>query len=123
MNPSKLISIGLFTIALVLTLYAWSDRITGRNKAIEEAFANPDKDPLSDTNIQALIKGSEPEPTDADAIAAHQTLLRYIRNDFKKGIYFVIDLRNRFFGDNVQLRDDLDVRRLMDNYISPLQGI
>ncbi len=106
-----------------MTLYAWSDRITGRNKAIEEAFANPGSDPLSDAAIQSLIKGNEPEPTDADAIAAHQTLLRYIRNDFTKGARFVIDFRNRFFGENVQLRDDLDVRRLMDNYISPLQGI
>lgn len=123
MHPSKLISIGLFTAALVLTVYAWSDRISGGNKAMEEAFANPGGDPLDDAAIQSLIKGNEPEPTDADAIAAHQTLLRYIRNDFTKGVRFVIDLRNRFFGSSVELRDDLDVRRLMDNYISPLQGI
>ena len=119
MNPSKLISIALFTMVTVITVYAWSDRLRGTNAAIHEAFENPDI--LNDETMNKLIKANEPIPTDQDAIAAHQTLLRYIRNDFNKGIKFVMDIGTRFYGDNLTLRDDLDVRRLMDNYSSPLQ--
>ncbi len=119
MQPAKLISIALFTIVAVLTVYAWSDRLRGTNAAIQEAFENPDV--LNDATINKLIKANEPMPTDQDAVAAHQTLLRYIRNDFSKGIKFVMDFGTRFYGDNLPLRDDLDVRRLMDNYSNPLQ--
>jgi hypothetical protein len=77
---------------------------------------------LSDDDISRLTALNEPVPTDTDAIAAHQTLLRYIRNDFNKGVKFVIDFGIRFYGgDGLPLRDDLDTRTLMDNYISPLQ--
>jgi len=121
MLAAKLISIALFTIVTVLTVYAWSDRLGGTNAAIKEAFENPDI--LSDASINKLIQANEPEPTDQDAIAAHQTLLRYIRNDFNKGIKFVMDFGTRFYGDNLVLREDLDVRRLMDNYSNPLQVV
>jgi hypothetical protein len=118
MKTGELISIGLFTVALVWTVYAWYDRVGGGNRRINEAFAN-------EMDIDAVVKKAaemnEPVPTDADAVAAHQTLLRYIRNDFSKGIKFVMDLGRRFYGDDLPLRSDLDVRRLMDNYSSPLQ--
>ena len=34
-----------------------------------------------------------------------------------------MDFGKRFFGENMSLRPDLDVRRLMDNYNNPLQVI
>jgi hypothetical protein len=120
MEPKQLISIAIFTVISVLTIYAWIDRYRGTNAQINEAFEN-EKDILNDDTINTLIKANEPEPNDQDAIAAHQTLLRYIRNDFTKGIKFVMDFGQRFYGDNLPLRPDLDVRRLMDNYSSPLQ--
>lgn len=115
MKLVELISIGLFTIACVLSMYYWSDKM--RNVQTTEGF---ETNVLSDKTIQSLIKANEPVPTDADANAAYQTLLRYIRNDFSKGIRFVRDFGTRFFGDNTPLRADLDVRTLMDNYSSPL---
>ncbi len=78
---------------------------------------------LSDEVIGLIAKNNEPVPTDAEAVVAHQTLLRYIRNDFGKGVKFVLDMRDRFFGESVPLRKDLDVRTLMDNYQSPLQRL
>lgn len=116
MKLSHLISIGLFTIVTVLTVYGWTDRLRGSSHVIKEAFQD-----ITDADLALLKK--EPVPTDADAVQAHQTLLRYIRNDFGKGIKFVTDFGKRFFGENMSLRSDLDVRRLMDNYSSPLQGI
>ena len=111
--------IGLFTCAVVLTLYGWMDRIKGGNRVINEAFEVK----IDDIDIAKLANANEPVPTDMDAVQAHQTLLRYARNDFSKGIKFVMDLGKRFFGETVTLRPDLDVRRLMDNYSSPLQVI
>ena len=119
MKPSQLISIALFTMAVVLTVYAWSDRLRRSNAILNEAFDIQ----INDADIARLQKANEPVPTDAEAVKAHQTLLRYIRNDFHKGIKFVTDLGKRFFGDQVPLRDDLDVRKLMDNYSSPLQVV
>ena len=119
MNLGKLIMIGLFTMAVVLTVYGWMDRIKGTNPAIKEAFEVQ----LKDEDIAKISKAYEPVPTDTDAVEAHQTLLRYSRNDFSKGVKFVMDLGKRFFGENITLRPDLDVRRLMDNYNNPLQGI
>ncbi len=112
--------IGIFAFAFFLTVYSWKEIIeygeTKRNKERQEGFI----DITDDKVIDAIVKNNEPVPTDADAVAAHQTLLRYVRNDITKGIKFVNDLGNRFFGDNLPLRSDLDIRTLMDNYRSPL---
>ncbi len=78
---------------------------------------------LSDKVIELIAKNNEPVPTDQDAVEAHQTLLRYIRNDFPKGVKFIMDLRDRFFGPTVEIRRDLDIRTLLDNYQSPLQRL
>lgn len=119
MNPSQLISIALFTVALVLTIYGWMDRLKSTNPTINEAFENQVM--LDDSTIAKLQAANEPVPTDKDAVTAHQTLLRYIRNDFSKGIRFAEDFGKRFYGDNLTFRKDLDTRTLMDNYRSPLQ--
>lgn len=107
-------------MASVFTFYVIIDRIRGSHPAIQEAFANSD-DVLSDETLAKLRAANEPVPTDADAVAAHQTLLRYMRNDFSKGIRFAQDIGRRFFSDDVSFRQDLDTRTLMDNYRSPLQ--
>ena len=75
MKPAQLISIGLFTMAIVITVYAWSDRLRGSSAAINEAFTDT---VVSDELIAKLQQANEPVPTDKDAVAAHQTLLRYI---------------------------------------------
>ena len=118
MNLSQLVSIGLFTMALVFTVSIYAERWRGTNPAVKEAFALQD-----DELVQSVMKANEPIPSDADAVNAHQTLLRYIRNDYSKGLKFVLALRDSFFGPQVLIKKDLDVRRLMDNYISPLQSV
>jgi hypothetical protein len=118
MNPSQLVSISLFTMALVLTLSVLSERWRGTNPALKEAFSLQ-----NDEIVQSIVKANEPIPSDADAVTAHQTLLRYIRNDFSKGIKFVMALKTAFFEPSTKLNPDLDVRRLLDNYISPLQAV
>ena len=119
MNTAQLISLSIFTIALVLTVYFWMDRAARRNPIINEAFENEVM--LDDATIAKLQQANTPVPTDADAVKAHQTLLRYMQNDFSKGIRFAQDIGKRFYGDTVSFRTDLDTRRLMDNYRSPLQ--
>lgn len=119
MKAIQLISIGLFTVATVFTLYVLIDRVKKGNPAVNEAFEGGAM--LDDATIAKLQKANEPVPTDAEAVTAHQTLLRYMRNDFSKGIRFAQDLGQKFFGDNIPFRQDLDTRKLMDNYRSPLQ--
>lgn len=118
MKITDLVSISLFTMALVITIYAWSDRITGRNAAITEAFDTQ----MNAETASALADLTATKPTDLDAVNAHKVLLRYIQADWAKGILFVMDFGKRFYGDNLSLRDGLDSRHLMDNYRSPLQG-
>lgn len=119
MKAIQLVSIGLFTVATVFTLYVIIDRLKKGNPAVNEAFVGGAV--LDDATIAKLQTVNEPVPTDAEAVTAHQTLLRYMRNDFSKGIRFAQDLGKRFFGDNIPFRQDLDTRKLMDNYRSPLQ--
>lgn len=126
MKPIRLFAIGLFTVATVLAYSMWSDYIANRTHtpaapAHVEGFE--ERPLLSDAEIARLSRANEPVPTDADAVAAHQTLLRYIRNNYEKGRYFVYDFGQRFYGPAVQVRDDLDVRTLLDNYSSPLQRV
>lgn len=112
--------IGIFAFAFFLTVYSWQEIIEYGQQKHDKERREGFMDITDDKVIDAIIKNNEPVPTDADATAAHQTLLRYIRNDINKGILFVNDFGNRFFGDNLPLRSDLDIRTLMDNYRSPL---
>jgi hypothetical protein len=121
MRLEQLIGIGLFVVALVLTVYTWRDRMLGyKASRHQEGFSG---DILDDSTIAMISDANEPVPTDQDAIEAHQTLLRYIRNDFGKGIHFARDFGTRFFGNNLPFREDLDIRKLMDNYQNPLQRL
>jgi hypothetical protein len=120
MKTSVLISVSIFTIIATLTVYGWYDMYNRRTRKLHEAF---DDLPLSDAQLKQLSSLNEPVPTDAEAVTAHQTLLRYARNDFTKGIKFITDIGNRFYGDDQPFRTDLNLKTLMDNYRSPLQGV
>lgn len=111
MNTIQLVSISIFTMALVFTFYRWMDRHTN------EGFDNSAI--LSDEAIAKLKVANAPMPTDKDASEAHRTLLQYTQNDFSKGMRFIQDFGKRFYGDNLPFRQDLDTRTLMDNYVSP----
>ncbi len=127
MDLKTLVSIGLFTSLFLLTVLFWREYL--RSPKSKEGFTSASANNimnntvLSDKVIDMIAKNNEPVPTDQDAVEAHQTLLRYIRNDYSKGVKFVIDLGNRFFGEEVPIRNDLDIRKLLDNYHSPLQRL
>jgi hypothetical protein len=121
MELRTLVSIGIFTALTFLTILFWRDYL--RSPKSKEGFVNMNSTVLSDKVIQMIADNNEPTVTDMDAVNAHQTLLRYIRNDFPKGVKFVMDFRDRFFNDDATIRNDLDVRKLLDNYQSPLQRV
>jgi hypothetical protein len=126
MDLKSLLSIGIFTILTVLTILSWREYL-GSPRA-KEGFADVGaidtrNSVMSDQIVQMLTKQNEPVPTDLEAVKAHQTLLRYIRNNYQKGVKFVLDLGDRFFENPYTFRHDLDVRTLLDNYQSPLQRV
>ena len=73
--------------------------------------------------LQALRDAANPTPSDADAIQAHKTLLKYIQNDYKKGVYFVLNIANQFFGPGLMIQKDMDPSTILANYRNPLQGV
>ena len=97
-----------------------------------EGFASPTTDvattdvPMTDIpadKLQALRDAANPTPSDADAIQAHKTLLKYIQNDYKKGVYFVLNIANQFFGPGLMIQKDMDPSTILANYRNPLQGV
>jgi hypothetical protein len=97
-----------------------------------EGFASPTPDvrttdmPMTDIpadKLQALRDAANPTPTDDDAIQAHKTLLKYIQNDYKKGVYFVLNIANQFFGPGLMIQKDMDPSTILANYRNPLQGV
>lgn len=122
MEIKQLVSIALFTCALVLTVLSWSEYI-GSKRSHEGFVGGTPTDVLNNDVLKMISATNEPVPTDLDAVKAHQTLLRYIRNDIRKGSKFIVDFRDRFFGSNIPLRRDIDVRTLLDNYQNPLQRV
>ena len=95
------------------------DRLHRRNPIINEAFENPGPG-LTQADLDRLTRANEPTPSEEEAIKAHQTLLYFIRNDFTKGIKFVMDFGDRFYGKPLPLKKDFDPRTLLDNYRTPL---
>jgi hypothetical protein len=129
MHISQLISIALFTVAAVITLLAWNDRLAGTNAAINEAFeggAMKDLD-KNDPTLKAVQElASAGTVTEDDASKAYKTVLKFIQQDFARGALFVEDITRRFYGEDAELRTfrkDLDMTTLLDNYRSPLQRI
>jgi len=119
MHASKLISIGVFTAAVVLTIYAWMDRIRYSSRYMTEAFENP-SDPLTVPVSTPLAEIPE-NPTDDQAIAAHKTLLRYTSQNLEKGIRFMMAIGKTFFEPPVAIRTDINPATLANNYVNPLQ--
>ena len=78
---------------------------------------------LSDQVIQMIAKNNEPVVSGDQVNEAYQTLLRFISQDYSQGVKFVMDFRDRFMKEGSQIRTDIDVRRLLDNYHSPLQRL
>jgi hypothetical protein len=99
----------------------WSDRLSNRNAKINEAFANEKSTGLKNSDMESIKNSLNPKPSDSDVSTAYRTLLKYISNDFEKGSKFVLDFGERFYGEGVPLKKDLDVTTLMNNYHNPLQ--
>ena len=116
MRTSELISIGLFTVAVVLSVYVLRDRLSA--SVHTEGFANPTTITINTPTMQVPDK-----PTDADAVLAHKTLLVYTSQNLEKGIRFLTAIGEQFFEPPFAIRTDIDPATLMNNYISPLQKI
>ena len=112
MKTEQLITVGLFTVATVLTVYFWMDRwrTFGEKK---EGFESMD----TLAKIQSAVSAP---PSDAEMNEAYMTVLRYIRDTPDKGLKFVFDMGDRFF-ETSRLKPDLDLGRILDNYVPPLQ--
>jgi len=125
MNIAELLSIGLFTMAVVITVMAWNDRLGATNAAINEAFEDSGKmkdlDKESLRQLEKLAGGV----SETEAAAAYKTVLQFIQKDFGRGALFAQDMTRRFYGDAApqSFREDLDVTTLMDNYSNPLQRV
>lgn len=125
MHVIQLISIGLFTAAVVLTIYAWMDRVRYSQRYFKttETFQNQ-SDPLAVPepigDVPAFVNQN---PTDADAIAAHKLLLKYTSQNVPNGLRFMKSIGKTFFEQPIDLRTDIDPANLMNNYVSPLQVV
>lgn len=123
MHATHLISIGLFTAAVVLTIYAWMDRVRYSRRYFKttESFENP-ADPLSLPEPVGGVPGFvSQDPSDAEALAAHRTLIMYTSKNVAKGLRFMTSIGKTFFEQPVKIRTDIDPATLMNNYVSPLQ--
>jgi len=113
MKISQLMSIGLFTIAVVLSMYAVRDRMRSYNT---EGFENP-------VVVNTPLIEIPDNPTDDQAVAAHKTLLTYTSQNLENGVRFMNAIGTQFFEPPFAIRTDFDPKTLMNNYISPLQKI
>jgi len=114
MKTEQLIGVSLFTVATVLTVYFWMDRWSFLSKSRVEGFES-NTDTIG--KIQAAIAAP---PSDAEANEAYMTLLRYMKDTPDKGLKFLFDIGDKFF-DGARLKPDLDLSRILDNYVPPLQ--
>jgi len=114
----------VFVIAGVFAFRSALDRF---NNSSMEGFESKGPDtPTPDIpadKLQALKEAANPTPSDSDAIQAHKTLLKYIQNDYKKGVYFALNMGEQFFGPGLSIRKDMDPSTILANYRNPLQGI
>lgn len=125
MDIKTLLSIGICTILTVLTVLMWREYLASpRSKEGFTTAANMmSNSAMSDQIVKMLAANNEPKVSKEDAVLAHQTLLRFMRDDYAQGVKFVMDIRDRFMQPGSAIRTDVDVRRLMDNYQSPLQRL
>jgi len=125
MNVLQSVFLAGFTVAIVLSLYAAMDRWNSVPSSVPVSVSKKplegfeDSPAVTDAAIQALRLQN---PTDADAVQAHKTLLRYTQTNFNKGIAIIINIANQFYGPGLVVRKDLDPTTLLGNYTNPLQG-
>ena len=103
MKTETLIGISIFTILSVWTVYTWMDRW---HVVSAERFT-PD--------IDKLIAATSDAPKNQDIIVAYQTILKYIKTDFSKGLVIVNDFKSRFFPPSTDLKDGFDPAHIMDD--------
>ncbi len=125
MDLKTLLSIGICTVLTVLTILMWREYLASPRS--KEGFTTASNmlsnSALSDEVIKMIAANNEPTVSKEEAVLAHQTLLRFIRDDYEQGVKFVMDFRDRFMEPGSAVRTDIDVRRLLDNYHSPLQRL
>jgi len=103
MKTETLVGISIFTILSVWTVYSWMDRW---QMVSTEGFA-PD--------IDKLIAATSDTPKNQDIILAYQTILKYIKSDFSKGLVIVNDFKSRFFPPNTPFKDDFNPDHIMND--------
>ena len=111
MRIETLIGISIFTILSVWTVYSWMDRWEAVSITKTEGFA---------PNIDALIAATSNKPNNKDILLAYQTILKYIKSDFSKGLVIVNDFRDKFFPPNTPLKDGLDPTKITDGPVLQL---
>jgi hypothetical protein len=114
MKTEQLVMVSLFTVATVLTVYFWMDRWSSLRNHTNEGFES-NNDALS--RIQSAVSAP---PSDTEVNEAYLTLLRYVKSTPDKGLKFIFDIGDKFFDDE-RLKSDLDLARILDNYVPPLQ--
>jgi hypothetical protein len=115
MKVSELLGFLLFTITIVLSYHFWASRWYAAAPRRTEGFDN------LNTYVNKLAAANTQIPTPEEAAVAYKTVLMFISNDFNKGIKLVADFGEKFFGKDLPLRNDLDPRRILDNYSNPLE--
>jgi hypothetical protein len=108
-------------MAAVWSLYYWMDRWRGYNKSLVEKFE--DMPSITTADLERLAATNAKPPTDKEADEAYRTLLKYIKGDFSKGAKFVFDFGEKFFPPNLPLKNGLNVDKILDNYMSPLNRV
>ena len=111
MHTETLIGISFFTILSVWTVYSWMDRWEAVSVTKMEGFA---------PNIDALIAASSDKPNNKDILLAYQTILKYIKSDFSKGLVIVNDFRDKFFPSNTPFKDGFDPTKITDGPVLQL---
>jgi hypothetical protein len=125
MDLKTLLSVGICTVITILTILFWREYlVSSRSKeGFTTASTMMSNSALSDQVIKMISANNESVPSSEEVAAAHQTLLRFIRDDYSQGVKIVMDFRDRFMEPGSAIRTDIDVRRLLDNYHSPLQRL
>jgi len=103
MKTETLIGISIFTILSVWTVYSWMDRW----QTVHTEGFTPD--------IDKLIAATSDSPKNQDIILAYQTILKYIKSDFSKGLVIVNDFKSRFFSPSTDFKDGFDPAHIMDD--------
>jgi hypothetical protein len=104
MKIETLIGISIFTMLSVWTVYSWMDRWSA--VSTHEGFA---------PTIDSLVAATSGAPSNQDIQLAYQTILKYIKTDFSKGIIIVNHFKSKFFPPDTPFKDGFDPARITDD--------